>query len=126
MYNRTPYNKTAYNRARSVNFEWSAMAIAEAAGGGTLLVIRLFTGSADAVSASSGVYVLTFLPSSTAAAVALSGGVYIRTRYFDGLAEAIAYASGTGVSTYGSVTLVVEGVNMVAGDELIIDTEHRR
>ena len=36
----------------------------------------------------------------------------------------IRYLDGTGVSTYGSVTMVIEGVNMVAGDELIIDTEH--
>ena len=60
----------------------------------------------------------------TSEAEAGSVGDYIRTLFFSALAEAVATASGTGVSTYGSVTMVIEGVNMVAGDELIIDTEH--
>ena len=51
-------------------------------------------------------------------------GDYIRTRFFAAVAEAVTTASGTGVSTYGQEVLTVAGVNMVAGDELIIDTEH--
>ena len=60
----------------------------------------------------------------TAEAVAEAIGDYIRTLFFEGDAIAEANASGTGVSTYGQEVMVVEGVNMVAGDELIIDTEH--
>ena len=67
---------------------------------------------------------LETLDQSFAEAEAGSVGDYIRTLFFSALAEAVATASGTGVSTYGSVTMVIEGVNMVAGDELIIDTEH--
>ena len=59
-----------------------------------------------------------------AEAVAEAIGDYIRTLFFEGDAIAEANASGTGVSTYGQEVMVVEGVNMVAGDELIIDTEH--
>jgi hypothetical protein len=96
MYNRTPYNKTTYNRTTSIVFEWLATANAE--------------------------YRSPLLrpPEAEAGSV----GDYIRTLFFSALAEAVATASGTGVSTYGSVTMVIEGVNMVAGDELIIDTEH--
>ena len=104
MYNRAPYNRTAYNRTLSIVFEWLATANAEADTSATLRIIRYMGGSAVAVSTASGEYVRVFLPSA--------------------LAEAIATATGAGVSTYGSVTLVIEGVNMVAGDELIIDTEH--
>ena len=81
-------------------------------------------GSAAAVATASGVFVRVLLPSALAEAEAGSVGDYIRTLFFSALAEAVATASGTGVSTYGSVTMVIEGVNMVAGDELIIDTEH--
>ena len=81
-------------------------------------------GSAAAVATASGVFVRVLLPSALAEAEAGSIGDYIRTLFFSALAEAVATASGTGVSTYGSVTMVIEGVNMVAGDELIIDTEH--
>ena len=104
MYNRTPYNKTTYNRTTSIVFEWLATANAETDTSATLKIIRYLDGTAAAVATASGVFVRVLLPSA--------------------LAEAVATASGTGVSTYGSVTMVIEGVNMVAGDELIIDTEH--
>lgn len=90
----------------------------------TLKIIRYLDGSAAAVATASGVFVRVLLPSALAEAEAGSVGDYIRTLFFSALAEAVATASGTGVSTYGSVTMVIEGVNMVAGDELIIDTEH--
>ena len=124
MYNRAPYNRTAYNRTLSIVFEWLATANAEADTSATLRIIRDMGGSAVAVSTASGEYVRVFLPSALAEAEAGSIGDYIRTLFFSALAEAIATATGAGVSTYGSVTLVIEGVNMVAGDELIIDTEH--
>ena len=104
MYNRTPYNKTAYNRTTSIVFEWLATANAETDTSATLKIIRYLDGSAEAEAG--------------------SVGDYIRVLFFSALAEAVATASGKGVSTYGSVTMVIEGVNMVAGDELVIDTEH--
>ena len=124
MYNRTPYNKTTYNRTTSIVFEWLATANAETDTSATLKIIRYLDGSAAAVATASGVFVRVLLPSALAEAEAGSIGDYIRTLFFSALAEAVATASGTGVSTYGSVTMVIEGVNMVAGDELIIDTEH--
>lgn len=124
MYNRTPYNKTTYNRTTSIVFEWLATANAETDTSATLKIIRYLDGSAAAVATASGVFVRVLLPSALAEAEAGSIGDYIRTLFFSALAEAVATASGTGVSTYGSVTMVIESVNMVAGDELIIDTEH--
>ena len=119
MYNRTPYNKTTYNRTTSIVFEWLATANAETDTSATLKIIRYLDGSAAAVATASGVFVRVLLPSALAEAEAGSVGDYIRTLFFSALAEAVATASGTGVSTYGSVTMVIEGVNMVAGDETV-------
>lgn len=124
MYNRTPYNKTAYNRSACIVFEWLATAGAETGTAAAVRIIRHFDGTVEAVAAASGVVVRVVLPSAIADAQADTVGDYIRTLFFEALAEAVATASGNGVSTYGSVTLVIEGVNMNAGDELIIDTEH--
>lgn len=124
MYNRTPYNKTAYNRTTSVIFEWLATAEAETETSATVKIIRYLDGAVEAVAIASGVIVRVVLPSALAEAHTESVGDYIRTLFFAALAEAVSTASGTGVSTYGSVTMVIEGVNMVAGDELVIDTEH--
>ncbi len=77
-----------------------------------------------AVAAASGVIIRVVLPTAIAEAKAETVGGYIRTLFFEAIAEAVATASGTSVSSYGSVTMTIEGVNMVAGDELIIDTEH--
>lgn len=124
MYNRTPYNKTAYNRTTSIIFEWLATANAETETSAAVKIVRHFSGAVEAVAVSSGVIIRVVLPTALAEAEAESVGDYIRTLFFSALAEAVATASGSGVSTYGSVTMVIEGVNMVAGDELIIDTEH--
>ena len=124
MYNRTPYNRTAYNRASSIVFEWLANASAGADSSGVILVTRHFNGAVEAVAAASGVIIRVVLPTAIAEAKAETVGGYIRTLFFDAIAEAVATASGTSVSSYGSVTMTIEGVNMVAGDELVIDTEH--
>ena len=128
MYNRTPYNRTQYNRKARFVFEWTATASAESGSGGALLIIRYLAGAAEAESSGSGevvrVLLFTAETEAVAEAVAEAVGDYIRTLFFEGDAIAEANASGTGVSTYGQEVMVVEGVNMVAGDELIIDTEH--
>ena len=104
MYNRTPYNRAPYNRKARFVFEWTATANVESGSGGAVLIIRYLSGASEAVTE--------------------AVGDYIRTRFFAAVAEAVTTASGTGVSTYGQEVLTVAGVNMVAGDELIIDTEH--
>lgn len=126
MYNRLTYNRAAYNRSASFVFEWTAIASATAEAAGALLIVRYFDGAAEAVTTSSGEIIRTalFVDGATAEAVAEAIGEYIRTIYQTGQADAEAIANAAAVSTYGSVTLVIEGVNMVAGDELIIDTEH--
>lgn len=124
MYNRAPYNKTAFNRTTSIVFEWLATANAETDTSAALKVIRYLGGSVEAITSAAGMFVRILLPSALAEAEAGSTGDYIRTLFFSALAEAVASAIGAGVSTYGSVTMVIEGVNMVAGDELVIDTEH--
>ena len=101
MYNRTPYNRTQYNRKARFVFEWTATANAESGSCGALLVIRYLAGTAEAETSAS--------------------GEVVRILLFTSAAEAVADPR---VSTYGQEVMVVEGVNMVAGDELIIDTEH--
>ena len=55
-----------------------------------------------------------------------SGSLLIERRLAGNVAEAVAeaYASGAGVATYGQEVMTILGVNMVPGDELVIDTEH--
>ena len=124
MYNRTPYNRAPYNRKARFVFEWTATANVESGSGGAVLIIRYLSGEAEAETGSSGAVVRVLLPSGASEAVTEAVGDYIRTRFFAAVAEAVTTASGTGVSTYGQEVLTVAGVNMVAGDELIIDTEH--
>lgn len=124
MYNRTPYNRATYNRKARFVFEWTATANAESGSGGAVLIIRYLTAEAEAETSASGVIVRVLLPSGAAEAVAEAIAAYIRIRFFEGEAEAISTASGSALSTYGQEVLTVAGVNMVAGDELIIDTEH--
>lgn len=125
MYNRAAYNRTQYNRKSLFTFEWTATASAESGSGGTLLVTRYLTGAAEAASASAGVVIRLLLLTGTAEAASAAASGYIRrTVFFSADATAEANASGTGVSTYGQEVLTIEGVNMVAGDELVIDTEH--
>ena len=120
MYNRTPYNRAPYNRKARFVFEWTATANVESGSGGAVLIIRYLSGASEAETGSSGEVVRVLLPSGASEAVTEAVGDYIRTRFF----AAVTTASGTGVSTYGQEVLTVAGVNMVAGDELIIDTEH--
>lgn len=124
MFNRTPYNRSTYNRKSTFTFEWLATAYAEAGYTATLLLKRHFDGTVEASTTAGGIFVRVLLPSAVAEAVSAAAGVFIRTKFFTAETEAISAASGYGVSTYGSVTMVIEGVNMVAGDELVIDTEH--
>jgi len=125
MYNRTLYNRTPYNRSELYIFEWLASAIAEAGTvNANLLIIRHLDGSAEAVTEVSGAVIRVFLPEVAANATAEAIGEFVLRLFFTTDVYAEATATGTGVSTYGSISLTVAGVNMQAGDELIIDTEH--
>ena len=125
MYNRSPFNRASYNRSASFVFEWVAVANATAESGGALLIIRYFDGAAVAETTASGEIVrIALFAEAEADAVAEALAEYIRTIFQTARADAVSTASGLAVSTYGSVTMVIEGVNMEPGDELIIDTEH--
>lgn len=124
MYNRSPYNRASYNRSASFVFEWTAIASATTESGGALIIVRYFDGAAAAETASSGEIIRIVLYSGEAEAISEAAAEYIRTIYQTGQADAITTGSGSAVSTYGSVTMVIENVNMKPGDELIIDTEH--
>lgn len=126
MYNRSPYNRAGYNRSASFVFEWVSTVNATAESVGALLIIRYFDGAAEAVTTSSGEIIRTalFVDGATAEAVTDAIAEYIRHIYQHGQADAETTGSGAAVSTYGSVTMVIENVNMSPGDELIIDTEH--
>ena len=126
MYNHSPYNRAAYNRSASFVFEWVAVASATAESLGALLIIRYFDGAAEAVTTSSGeiIRIALFEDGATVEAVSEAVAEYIRHIFQRGRADAETTGSGAAVSTYGSVTLTIENVNMGPGDELIIDTEH--
>ena len=124
MYNRTPYNRQRYNRKSTYTFEWTALAEVESAAFGALLVERRLSGGADAETESSGRIIRGVLFTALADAETDAGGYVVRVVFFSAEATAEAFASGSGVSTYGQEAMTIEGVNMVAGDELVIDTEH--
>lgn len=125
MYNRAHYNRQSYNRLSRNEFAWTGSATAQSSAGGNLVIERRFTGDvAEAVSEAAGELIRQHLLASEAAAVTAASGSVIRIRFFGGTAEAESSASGTGVSTYGQEVMTILGVNMVAGDELIISTEH--
>lgn len=124
MYNRAPYNRERYNRKSSFVFEWVASATAESGSGGGLLIVRRFKSEVEAVSSASGDVIKLVFFAGSASAESGSAGDYIRILLLDGEAEAESNAYGSALSTYGQEVMIIEGVNMVAGDELIIDTEH--
>lgn len=124
MYNRATYNKTTYNRVNTFEFEWLATANVETASSGLLFVLRYLDSSVEAVTSSSGGMTRLLLFTGETDAISAVQGNYSRIRFFDAVAEAISIAIGAGVSTYGSATLELENISMIAGDELIIDTEH--
>lgn len=126
MYNRSQYNRAGYNRSASLAFEWVATVNATTESVGTLQITRYYDGAAEAATTSSGEIVRTalFVDGATAEAETDTIAEYIRTIYQSGQADAETTGSGSAVSTYGSVTMAIENVNMSPGDELIIDTEH--
>jgi hypothetical protein len=124
MYNRTSFNRTPFNRKARFEFEWTATANAETGSGGSVIIIRYLGGSAAAESSATGEIIRVVLPSGVAEAVTEATGDYIHTVFLEGETEAVTYANGSSLSTYGQEVLTIEGVNMNAGDELIIDTEH--
>lgn len=124
MYNRALYNRVPYNRATGFTFEWLSTVFAETDASSALFVIRYLGGTATALAQSDGTIIRLRLLAAVADADSTAYGTYVRIRFFSSSADAISFASGSGVSTYGSVTFVLEGVHMLPGDELVIDTEH--
>lgn len=69
--------------------------------------------------------VLLVLPSARiTTAIAESIGTYIRTIFYSAFAAARADAKGRKVSIYEIVKIVIDSVNMAAGDILVVDTKH--
>ena len=124
MYNRAPYNRERYNRKSTSIFEWVASATAESGSGGALLIVRRFKSEVEAVASASGAFNKLVFFAGEATAESGSSGAYIRIVFFDSEVEAEANAYGSVLSTYGQEIMIIEGVNMSPGDELIIDTEH--
>lgn len=124
MYNRAPYNRERYNRKSTLIFEWVASATAESGSSGGLLIVRRFEGEAEAVAAVSGELIKLVFFAGEATVESGSSGAYIRVLILDGEAEAESNAYGSALSTYGQEVMILEGVNMSPGDELVIDTEH--
>jgi hypothetical protein len=124
MYNRTHYNRQSYNRKSRSEFEWTGTATAESRASGSLLIERRLAGNvAEAAAEAFGEiirrHLFEALPRPPRRPPARSSA-----SLFSGTAVAEANASGAGVATYGQEVMTILGVNMVPGDELVIDTEH--
>ena len=125
MYKRTHYNRQSYNRKSRSEFEWTGTATAESRASGSLLIERHLTGNvAEAAAEAFGEIIRRHLFEGVAEAASEAAGALVRVRFFSGTAVAEANASGAGVATYGQEVMTILGVNMVPGDELVIDTEH--
>lgn len=125
MYNRTHYNRQSYNRKSRSEFEWTGTATAESRASGSLLIERHLAGNvAEAAAEAFGEIIRRHLFEGVAEAASEAAGALVRVRFFSGTAVAEANASGAGVATYGQEVMTILGVNMIPGDELVIDTEH--
>ena len=125
MFNRTSFNRTTFNRVGRLSpFEWKALVNGETDATARLKLVKHFDAAVAASSTATASFIRVYLPRSVVGALTASTGSFIRWKIFKSEVFAVAEASGEALSTYGSVTLELKGVNMVSGDMLIIDTEH--
>ena len=124
MFNRAPYNRTAFNRASFLVFEWAATVQATSDATAKFVLAIKLEAMAEGIADGSGVYVRVILPRGINESRAQSAAWFVRTMFMEALAEALSYSKGTKVSIYELVTMVIENLNMSAGDLLFIDTEH--
>lgn len=124
MFNRAPYNRTAFNRASFLVFEWTATVHASTEATAKLVLAMQLDSQVEAAATGSGMFVRIILPESMVETEAVTTAWFVRRMFMKALAEAISSAKGTKVSIYELVTMVIENINMSAGDLLFIDTEH--
>lgn len=122
MYNRGLYNRIGYNISLA-EFVWRSLAAAETVGEGTLLITRRLSGAAVGETSQTSALTKILFFGSHAAAETSVDGYYIRVRFFASQAKAEAFTQAKSISKYEKETFTLPLVNMVAGDELIIDTE---
>lgn len=125
MYNRTRFNHTAYNRTLSVAYQWTAVVSGSTETQAHCNLSIVFSAEkATAESFATGTCRIVVFPSSVAEVTTEAIADYMKTIFFQSLAEVITEANGTTVSIYELSLLLIEKINMVAGDMLVIDTEH--
>lgn len=126
MFNRAPYNKTPYNRIFSVEYQWTSIVHGSAETVAHINLSMIFTAEKAIAEASViGVCSIIVFPSSITEAQAIALAEYVRVIFFKALdnVEAVTEAKGTKVSIYELSTILIDEINMAAGDVLVIDTE---
>ena len=125
MYNRARFNHTPYNRSTVLEFQWKASVDGVAAVKAEINICFSFNiDPASGISDGSGLFIRIIFPDSISEALSETLAAYVRVFMYEGIAEAISGSSGTKVSLYELATMLIQNINMAAGDTLIIDTDH--
>lgn len=122
MYNTGLYNRSGYNITLS-EFIWRSVAYAESNGEGALFITRRFSAEAAAETSQTSALTRILFFDGYAEAETVAEGNYIRVLFFSSTAAAESFAEANGIKVYSRETLTIPTVGMVAGDELVIDTD---
>jgi len=122
MYNRAAYNKTAYNRIL-YRFRWKSTAeiVVEADSKSNMGLYG--TGTAEAIIEADSYAHLIIYGASIAEIVVDADGAGTSVKYGASIAEIVVEAVSGALTRYVKDVFSLTGINLTAGDELIIDTD---
>ncbi len=123
MFNRSQFNKTPFNRYELQVFVWTSTAEAVSEASGKFRLVRHGAAMAEAVSEASGRYVRIVFGGALAEAISEAGGRFVRIIFGKGTAEAISQCVSNPLIFYNREQFILTGLNLQAGDELIINTD---
>ena len=123
MFGHIPFNRGAFNRTlESSGSSWVGNAEAVSSATGELRLTKKMSGEASAVSTAAATASNVHYMAGVGNAIATGLSDWIRKVYLSGQGDAVSSASAVGVYQMGADYLAI-GVNLSAGDDLIIDTE---
>lgn len=122
MFNRVEFNKTPFNRFE-LAFRWSGVGEVVCEASGACHVYRSMSAAGEVISEASAIKHIIRSVSGAADVICEATGHYIRVRYFDGIAEVICSVQAGTLYKYALETFGMEALNMVTGDQLMIDMD---
>jgi len=122
MFNRVEFNKTPFNRF-DLSFRWSGTGEVICETSGACHIYRSMSAIGDIKSEASAIKHIIRSVSGVADVICEAAGHYVRVRYFDGIAEVICSAQAGTLYKYALETFDIDSLDMVAGDQLIIDMD---